>query len=112
MAAKGNKSRWSARTIIMMMGIAIIPLLYGGLLTASYQDPIGRLDHIQAAVVNQDVPVTVASASGAEETIDLGGSLTEALINPVIAEARDSRGPRWIVKKPTRRWPTVECSPF
>ena len=66
----------------MMMGIAIIPLLYGGLLTASYQDPIGRLDHIQAAVVNQDVPVTVASASGAEETIDLGGSLTEALINP------------------------------
>ncbi|MGO3797296.1 MAG: hypothetical protein ACTJGR_09285, partial [Pauljensenia sp.] len=39
--------------IIVVIAIAVIPLMYAGLLTSAYQNPTNRVSTIQAAVVNQ-----------------------------------------------------------
>jgi putative membrane protein len=65
-----------------LLVIAVIPALYGGLYLAANWDPTGHLDHLTAAVVNEDRPATAAGPDGAESTIsagaDLAGSLTSS----------------------------------
>lgn len=65
----------SRSTMIILFGIAIIPLLYGGLLIWSNFDPTHRLDNVPAAIVNNDEPVTI-NAGGSEQVIPLGRTLT------------------------------------
>ncbi|AYG04254.1 YhgE/Pip domain-containing protein [Gryllotalpicola protaetiae] len=56
--------------------IACIPLIYGGALVWSNQDPTHRLDEVPAAVVNLDQPV---SSDG--DTVAVGKSVTANLLD-------------------------------
>ncbi|MBE6479269.1 MAG: YhgE/Pip domain-containing protein [Olsenella sp.] len=60
---------------IAMLGIVLIPLIYGALYLMAFYDPYGRLDTLPVAVVNEDVPVTT---EGGEE-VHAGDDLVEAL---------------------------------
>ena len=53
--------------ILVIIAVACIPLLYAGLLTSTYTNPTNRIDHMHAAVVNLDKPVTVTLISDEEE---------------------------------------------
>ena len=57
------------------VGLVLIPLLIGGLLVWALWKPDERLDRIQAAVVNQDEPVTVNG-----QTVPLGRQLAAGLV--------------------------------
>ncbi|HEY0118248.1 MAG TPA: hypothetical protein VGC04_05675 [Cellulomonas sp.] len=71
------------------IGLILIPLLIGGLLVWALWKPDERLDRIQAAVVNQDVPVQVDG-----KTMPLGRQLAGALVTSSGAQAAaDSASP-------------------
>ena len=81
---KLRKPRLTASTIANVLGgaaITFIPLMYGGTLSSAYQDPVERIGHIRAAVVNEDQPYRAELVSGKSETIDVGTMLTDALFN-------------------------------
>jgi len=65
----------SARNAVVFGAIALIPLIYAGLLTAANADPTHQLDNVPAAVVNEDTGAV--DARGA--SLDLGDSVTEEL---------------------------------
>ncbi|MBS3180384.1 MULTISPECIES: YhgE/Pip domain-containing protein [unclassified Pseudoclavibacter] len=71
------------RTLIVIVGIALIPLIYAGSLIWSNEDPTHRLDHINAAIVNSDQAATPATTAEGEpaEPVDLGATLTEKLVD-------------------------------
>lgn len=71
------------RTLIVIVGIALIPLIYAGSLIWSNEDPTHRLDHINAAIVNSDQAATPATTTDGEpaEPVDLGATLTEKLVD-------------------------------
>ena len=48
---------------VVVAAIAIIPLLYGALYLAAFQDPYGRLDAVPVAVVNEDAGAVIAAES-------------------------------------------------
>ncbi|WP_068495349.1 YhgE/Pip domain-containing protein [Pseudoclavibacter helvolus] len=75
--------RTHRRTLIVIVGIALIPLIYAGSLIWSNEDPTHRLDHINAAIVNSDQPATPATTTDGEpaEPVDLGATLTEKLVD-------------------------------
>ncbi|GAB3469474.1 YhgE/Pip domain-containing protein [Kineococcus endophyticus] len=60
----------------------IVPLIYGGLYLWSNTDPVGRLENLQAVVVNSDVPATVTGVDGSPRTVDAGKELVEQLTGP------------------------------
>ena len=62
-------------TIVVILGLACIPLIYSSILTGSYKDPIDKLNTIPAAVVNQDQP-----AQGTSGTLHVGADLTRELL--------------------------------
>lgn len=68
----------SRSTLIILFGIAIIPLLYGGLLIWSNFDPTHRLEYVPAAIVNNDEAVTI-SVDGEDQVVPLGRTLTGTL---------------------------------
>ncbi len=68
--------------VLVVTAVIFIPLMYGGILSSAYQDPVERIGHIQAAVVNEDRPYQADLISGETETVDVGDMLTEALTNP------------------------------
>ena len=69
-ARSGGRPGW-----LSIVGIVLVPLLVGGLLVWALWQPDQRLDRIQAAVVNQDEPVTVDG-----QTVPLGRQLAAALV--------------------------------
>lgn len=68
--------------IIVVLAIAVIPLMYAGLLTSAYQNPTNRVYTISAAVVNEDVAQDVVLETGRTEHFALGDELEERLTNP------------------------------
>ncbi len=68
--------------ILVITAVIFIPLMYGGILSSAYQDPVERIGHIQAAVVNEDIPYSADLISGETEVVDVGEMLTEALTEP------------------------------
>ncbi|WP_122820247.1 YhgE/Pip family protein [Varibaculum vaginae] len=75
----GKKSRWNTiSNLIVILGILVIPLMYSGLFTWAYEDPMQRVNVLKAAVVNLDQPATAATANG-EKTLNLGKSLEKEL---------------------------------
>lgn len=64
----------SARKLVVILGIAVIPLIYSGALIWANQDPTHHLDGIPAAVVNLDEPAALG-----DSTLDLGATLTKKL---------------------------------
>ncbi len=80
-----DKPKLTASTVanvLVVAAIIFIPLMYGGVLSSAYQDPVERIGHIQAAVVNEDEPHDAEFVSGVTETVDVGEMLTDALVNP------------------------------
>ena len=75
--------RTHRRTLVVIVGIMLIPLIYAGSLIWSNEDPTHRLDHINAAIVNSDQAATPATTTDGEpaEPVDLGATLTEKLVD-------------------------------
>ena len=74
-----KKYRWNTLSnVIVILGILVIPLMYSGLFTWAYEDPMQRVNLLKAAVVNLDQPATATSANG-EKTLNLGESLEKEL---------------------------------
>ena len=69
----------SRGTRIVLVGLVVIPLIYGGLFAWSNLDPTGHLDQVPAAVVNEDEPVTLTLADGTSQVVPLGRSLAGSL---------------------------------
>ena len=63
------------RPAIIMFGLAIIPMIYALILTGAYDDPLGNLNEIPAAIVNED---RGAQLDGSE--VNLGASITAKLL--------------------------------
>lgn len=59
---------------VVIGAIAIIPLLYGALYLAAFQDPYGRLDALPVAVVNEDEGAVIAA-----ENRNLGDDVVDEL---------------------------------
>lgn len=59
---------------VVIAAIAIMPLLYGGLYLAAFQDPYSRLDQVPVAVVNEDAGAVVAT-----EQRNLGDEVVDQL---------------------------------
>lgn len=75
----GKKYRWNTLSnIVVILGILVIPLMYSGLFTWAYEDPMQRVNLLKAAVVNLDQPADAISANG-EKTLKLGESLEKEL---------------------------------
>lgn len=75
----GKKNRWNTLSnVVVILGILVIPLIYSGLFTWAYEDPMQRVNLLKAAVVNLDQPATADSANG-EKTLNLGESLEKEL---------------------------------
>lgn len=68
--------------LVVVVAVVIIPLLYAGLLTLTYQNPTNRLGDMTAAVVNEDSAYTTTLASGEKKTLSLGAELEKALTEP------------------------------
>lgn len=62
-------------TIVVIIGLACIPLIYSSILTGSYKDPIDKLNTIPAAIVNNDQP-----AQGTSGTLHIGADLTRQML--------------------------------
>ncbi|MBR3235656.1 MAG: YhgE/Pip domain-containing protein [Atopobiaceae bacterium] len=60
---------------IAMLGIALIPLIYGALYLMAFYDPYGKLDTLPVAVVNEDVPVQASNGT----TVHAGDDLVDEL---------------------------------
>ncbi|QHC57653.1 YhgE/Pip domain-containing protein [Rathayibacter sp. VKM Ac-2760] len=65
----------SPRLVVVFSAVALIPLIYAGLLTTANLDPTHRLDSVPAAIVNEDTGATAADGSA----LALGDALTEEL---------------------------------
>lgn len=78
--------------IIVVCAVALIPLLYAGLLSSAYQDPVERIGAMTAAVVNLDQPHTT-TADGTDTTLALGDELEERLTHPT---STDDVGFTWV----------------
>ncbi|KQY59500.1 hypothetical protein ASD11_08035 [Aeromicrobium sp. Root495] len=72
--------RRSRLTRAAVLAVAIVPLFYGALYIWANLDPTGRLDHVKAAVVNQDEMIQVAGPDGKKEPVAVGRLLAGNLI--------------------------------
>lgn len=72
--------------ILVVVALAIIPLMYAGLLTSAYQNPTNRLATMTAAVVDLDTPADIALATGETRHFALGDQLADRLTDPPAGE--------------------------
>jgi putative membrane protein len=80
-------ARWELRrflrgrlTAAALVVICVIPLLYGALYLYAFWDPYGRLNHIPAALVMQDVPATASDGTQLHAGQDLADELIKRQI--------------------------------
>ena len=62
-------------TWLTLIGVLLLPVVIGGILVASLYNPAERLDQINAAIVNNDEPVTID-----DQIVPLGRQLTAGLV--------------------------------
>lgn len=72
--------RRSRLTRAAVLAVAIVPLFYGALYIWANIDPTGRLDHVQAAIVNEDQLVEVTGRDGEKQPVAVGRELAANLI--------------------------------
>ncbi len=72
--------RRSRITRAAVLAVAIVPLFYGALYIWANLDPTGRLDNVQAAVVNEDEMIEVAGQGGEKQPVAVGRELAANLI--------------------------------
>ncbi|GAA0318615.1 YhgE/Pip family protein [Kineococcus aurantiacus] len=69
-------------TRLAVLAVVLVPLVYGGLYLWSNTDPVSRLPHLRAAVVDSDRPATVTGLDGSPRTVDAGRDLVAELTGP------------------------------
>ncbi|ROQ39926.1 putative membrane protein [Frondihabitans sp. PhB188] len=71
--------RLTASSLARLAFVALmcVPLLYGGMYLWANQDPYAKLDHIPAAIVNNDVGATDADGNA----VDYGDTITKQLVD-------------------------------
>jgi putative membrane protein len=69
----------SRRLLVVLFGIAIIPLIYAGALIWSNEDPTHNLDTVPAAIVDLDAGATPNTDDA--EPVDLGRDLADELLS-------------------------------
>lgn len=62
-------------TWLTLIGVLLLPVVIGGILVASLYNPTERLDSLNAAIVNEDEPVTID-----DQLVPLGRQLTAGLV--------------------------------
>lgn len=62
-------------TWLTLVGVLLLPVVIGGILIAALYDPTSRLESLDAAIVNDDEPVTIG-----EQYVPLGRQLTAGLV--------------------------------
>ena len=62
-------------TWITLIGVLLLPVVIGGILVAALYNPAERLDSLNAAIVNDDEPVTIN-----DQLVPLGRQLTAGLV--------------------------------
>ncbi|GAA1829319.1 YhgE/Pip family protein [Agromyces salentinus] len=62
-------------TWLTIIGVLMLPVVIGGILVAALYNPTERLDALNAAIVNEDEPVTID-----DQTVPLGRQLTAGLV--------------------------------
>jgi len=62
-------------TWLTLLGVLLLPVVIGGILVAALYNPAERLDAMNAAIVNDDEPVTIDG-----QTVPLGRQLTAGLV--------------------------------
>lgn len=62
-------------TWLTILGVILLPALIGGILVVALYNPTTRLDAMNAAIVNEDEPVTING-----QTVPLGRQLTAGLV--------------------------------
>ncbi len=62
-------------TWLTLIGVLLLPVVIGGILVAALYNPVERLDGLNAAIVNEDEPVTVG-----DQYVPLGRQLTAGLV--------------------------------
>jgi putative membrane protein len=69
--------RWNKSWILRMAlgGILIVPLIYGGLLIWAFWNPVGNVQNLPVAIVNEDVPVQVEG-----RTLNVGSDITSQIV--------------------------------
>ncbi|WP_058234966.1 YhgE/Pip domain-containing protein [Devriesea agamarum] len=71
---------WTKRlTILFVAGLAMVPIIYSGLMIWSFFDPTHNLNHMQAAVVNEDTGASTTRTDGTTEHLNVGETLTHNL---------------------------------
>lgn len=63
-------------TWLTILGVLLLPAALGGVLVAALQNPTDRLDHMTAAIVNLDEPITVDG-----QMVPLGRQLASGLVD-------------------------------
>ncbi len=71
--------RSSGTTVVVLVGIAVIPAVYAAVLIGANSDPQGNLDRVPAAIVNFDRPARPDTEGGVE--VRLGEQLTDELLD-------------------------------
>ena len=62
-------------TWLTLLGVLLLPVIIGGILVVALYNPTARLDSMRAAIVNNDVPVTIDG-----QYVPLGRQLTAGLV--------------------------------
>lgn len=76
--ARFSRNRLTRTAIFAIM---LVPLFYGALYVWANIDPTGNLDHVRAAVVNQDKPVAITGSDGKKQTVAVGRLLAGKLVS-------------------------------
>ncbi|GAA1700021.1 hypothetical protein GCM10009808_16990 [Microbacterium sediminicola] len=79
-------------TWLTVIGVILLPAIIGGILVLALYDPTERLDHITAAVVNNDDPVTIDG-----QTVPLGRQLTAGLVGEPDPSGDDTTNITWVI---------------
>jgi len=86
--ARLHLSRSNARvTWLSILGIILVPLVVAGILIWSLWNPAERLDQVNAAIVNNDAPVTING-----QIVPLGRQLSAGLVGGVDTASTASSG--------------------
>ncbi len=74
-----GRSTSRRRLAVAVALVALVPMLFAGLLTSSLADPTAHLSRVTAAVVDEDEGATTTAADGTVTKLDLGADLVARL---------------------------------
>ncbi|MCH9816396.1 MAG: YhgE/Pip family protein, partial [Actinomycetia bacterium] len=70
--------RWNRSWVLRLAigGVLLVPLIYGGLLIWAFWNPVGNVQNLPVAIVNEDVPVQVEG-----RTLAAGSEITNTVVS-------------------------------